>query len=202
MFTTRAPALVIEFYPYHPIANNDNWRITGLLGWVAVLLDQRSYDALTSSAAGNGLRTDGLMVESEGDLTPDNAKYLTASIALRLIMERHPAKNLLFSNQELPVLPSYQDQTTRQNNIDPVYRQASVSNKTHLPAIKPVREATPPVAASSSGVRSFLLYRNLVQLVRDCFSSEIYACNLHFKLKPSSRTFEKKVNKHFSILSK
>lgn len=165
MFTTRGAALVIEFYPYHPIANHSNWRIAGLLGWVAVLLDQRSYDALTSTAAGNGLRTDGLMVESEGDLTADSGKYLTASLALRLIMERHPAKNLLYSNQELPILPSYQEQTTRQNNIDPVYKQASVSNRTHLPAIKSVREATPPIAASSTAV-SLFLDRNLAQILR------------------------------------
>ena len=159
MFSIRTPALVIEFYPFHPISNNENWRITGLLGWIAVQLDSRAHDALTATTAVEGLQTQGLIVESEGDLAPLDAKYLTANLVLRLIMERHPSKNLLFSNHEFPVLPSYQEQSARQNNMDPVYRQAPVANRTHLPSIRPARSVTPPVAHSSipepSAVRRF-----------------------------------------------
>ena len=151
MFTTRTSALVIEFYPYHPIANDTNWRISGLLGWIVILLDSRSFDALTSAAATEGLRTEGLVVESEGDLMADNSKYLTAEIFLRLVKERHPMRNLLLlSEKDLPILPSYTDRNNRQNNTEPVYLQAAVSNKSFLPAIKASTPATPPRSRTHS----------------------------------------------------
>jgi hypothetical protein len=149
MFTTRTSAIVIEFYPYHNISNDTNWRITGLLGWMAILLDSRSHDALTSSVASEGMRTEGLVVESEGDLTADNSKHLTGEVFLRLVTERHPTKNLLLlSGNNLPVLPSYYDQVNRQNGYDPVYLQVAVPKKSFLPVIKPAKSATPPVTHS------------------------------------------------------
>jgi hypothetical protein len=154
MFTTRTSAIVIEFYPFHNIANDTNWRITGLLGWMAILLDSRSHDALTSLTAAEGMRTEGLVVESEGDLTADNSKYLTAEVFLRLVTERHPTKNLLLlSGNNLPVLPAYNDQVNRQNGVDPVYLQVAVPKKSFLPVIKSSRSATPPVERSPAPVR-------------------------------------------------
>mgnify|MGYP006892767629 CR=1 FL=1 len=150
MFTDRNSAIVIEFYPYHNISNNPNWRITGLLGSIGILLDTRSYDALSSSIANDGMKTEGLVVESEGDLTADNAKYLTAEVVLRLVKERHPVKNLLtFHSENMPVLPSYHDQ----NTAEPVYIQVAVPKKSFLPAIQTPRTATPPVARSPAPVR-------------------------------------------------
>ncbi len=58
MFSNNS-AIVIEFYPFTPIANNPYWRIKGLLGWVAIRLDARTYDALTASGSGEGMRTEG-----------------------------------------------------------------------------------------------------------------------------------------------
>ena len=58
MFSNNS-AIVIEFYPFTAIANNPNWRIKGLLGWVAIRLDARTYDALTASGSGEGMRTEG-----------------------------------------------------------------------------------------------------------------------------------------------
>jgi hypothetical protein len=151
MFTNRTSAFIIEFYPFHNISNSPNWRITGLLGWVAIILDSRAHDALTSSSAAEGMRTEGLVVESEGDLMPDNAKYLTAEIVLRLVTERHPAKNLLaFSGNNLPVLPSYYNQNTRQDGMEPVYIQATVQKKRFLPVIQ---TTAPPVERSPAPVR-------------------------------------------------
>ena len=149
MFTSRTSAIVIEFYPFHNIANDTNWRITGLLGYMAILLDSRSHDALTSTIASEGMRTEGLVVESEGDLTADNSKYLTGEVYLRLVTERHPTKNLLqLSGNNLPVLPSYSDQSSRQNGFDPVYLQAAVAKKKFLPVIKSASSATPPATRS------------------------------------------------------
>jgi len=156
MFGNRNTAIVIEFYPFHHISNNTNWRITGLLGWIAILLNSRSQDALQSSFASQGMRTEGLLVESEGDLTADNSKYLTAEVFLRLVTERHPTKNLLaYSGNNLPVLPSYCDQNDRQNGVEPVYLQVAVPKKTFLPAIQPTKISIPPAARSPKPVRKF-----------------------------------------------
>ncbi len=58
MFSNNS-AVVIEFYPFQPIANNSHWRIKDLLGWVAIRLDTRTYDALTAASSGEGMRTEG-----------------------------------------------------------------------------------------------------------------------------------------------
>ena len=58
MFSNNS-AIVIEFYQFQPIGNNPNWRIKGLLGWIAIRLDTRTYDALTATTSGEGMRTEG-----------------------------------------------------------------------------------------------------------------------------------------------
>ena len=58
MFSNTS-AVVIEFYAFQAIANNPNWRIRTLLGWVAIRLDTRTYDALTSPGSNEGMRTEG-----------------------------------------------------------------------------------------------------------------------------------------------
>ncbi|CAF4222125.1 unnamed protein product [Rotaria sp. Silwood2] len=137
MFTNPNSALVFEFYPSQNIANSTHWRIAGLLGWTAILLDTRLLNALSSSSAREGMRTEGLLINSEGDLTPESAKHLTAEVVLRLVTERHPTKNLLSpSSNNLPVLPSYYNQGIQQNDTEPVYVQVSVPQKNFLPAIK------------------------------------------------------------------
>ncbi|CAF5103285.1 unnamed protein product, partial [Rotaria sp. Silwood1] len=90
----------------------------------------------------------GLMINSEGDLAPETAKYLTAEVVLRLVTERHPTKNLLSSSgNNLPVLPSYYNQGIQQNGTEPVYIQVPMSQKNFLPAIKSPT-LPPPVARS------------------------------------------------------
>jgi hypothetical protein len=61
MFTNRTAAIVIEFYPFQNISNNTNWRITGLLGYTAIHLNSRSHDALVSTSAADGMRTEGII---------------------------------------------------------------------------------------------------------------------------------------------
>ena len=130
MFSNNS-AVVIEFYPFQTIANNPHWRINGLLGWVAIRLDTRTYDALTATSSAEGMRTEGLLVESEGELVAENTKYLTAEVLLRLVSERHPGKNLVaYAASNLPVLPSYYVDGIRQGGAPPVYMQVTVPKKT------------------------------------------------------------------------
>lgn len=145
MFTAHTGAIVIEFYPYQNISNNRNWRITGLLGWTSILLDSRLLTALTSTMGTDGMRTEGLMIHSDGDLAAENSKYLTAEILLRIITERHPTKNLLLSpNPNMPVLPSYFNASAQQNGVEPLYVQASVPKKSFLPSIQPSSASSAP----------------------------------------------------------
>lgn len=136
MFSNNS-AIVIEFYPFQPINNNPSWKIKGLIGWVAIRLDTRTYDALTATTSAEGVRTDGLVVESEGELVPENSKYLTAEVLLRLISERHPVKNLVaYAASNLPILPSYYVEGIRQGGAPPVYLQVAVPKKSFLPAVQ------------------------------------------------------------------
>jgi len=152
MFSNNS-AIIIEFYPFQMIANNPNWRIKGLLGWLAIRLDTRTYDALTSSSAGEGMRTEGLLVESDGELVAENSKYLTAEVLLRLISERHSTKNLVgYAASNLPILPSYYVDGIRQGGAPPVYMQVAVPKKTFLPTIQP--QLTQSVLNSPVPVRS------------------------------------------------
>lgn len=137
MFSNNS-ALVIEFYPFESINNNTNWKIRSLAGWVAVRLDTRTYDALTATGSAEGMRTEGMVVESDGELVAENAKYLTAEVLLRLISERHPSKNLVgYAASNLPILPSYYVEGARQGGAPPVYLQVIVPKKSFLPALQP-----------------------------------------------------------------
>lgn len=78
------------------------------------------------------------MVESEGELVAENAKYLTAEVLLRLVAERHPGKNLVgYAASNLPILPSYYIEGTRQGGAPPIYMQVASPKKTFLPSIQP-----------------------------------------------------------------
>ncbi|CAF1270425.1 unnamed protein product [Rotaria sordida] len=136
MFSNNS-ALVIEFYPFQTIANNPNWRIKTLHGWITIRLDTRTYDALTAPSSAEGMRTEGLLVESDGELVAENTKYLTAEVLLRLVSERHPGKNLLaYAASNLPILPSYYVEGVRHGGAPPVYMQVAVPKKNFLPAIQ------------------------------------------------------------------
>ncbi|CAF3623238.1 unnamed protein product [Rotaria sp. Silwood1] len=144
MFSNNS-AIVIEFYPFQPISNNPNWRIKTLIGWITIRLDTRTYDALTAPSSAEGMRTEGLVVESDGELVSENTKYLTAEVLLRLVSERHPGKNLLaYAASNLPILPSYYVEGVRHGGAPPVYMQVTVPKKNFLPAIQtPVTQ--PPI---------------------------------------------------------
>ena len=58
MFSNNS-AMVIEYYAFQTIGNNPNWKIKDLLGWSAIRLDTRTYDALTASGSMEGMRTEG-----------------------------------------------------------------------------------------------------------------------------------------------
>jgi len=169
MFSNNS-AIVIEFYPFQTIANNPNWRIKDLLGWTAIRLDTRTFDALTASSSSEGMRTEGklsfnfhliyfiekktgLLVESDGELVAENAKYLTAEVLLRLVSERHPGKNLVgYAASNLPILPSYYVEGIRQGGAPPVYMQVAVPKKSFLSTIQP--QLTQPVLNSPVPVRN------------------------------------------------
>ncbi|CAF1959019.1 unnamed protein product [Rotaria magnacalcarata] len=136
MFSNNS-ALIIEFYPFQAISNNPNWRIKSLVGWVAIRLDTRAYDALTAPGSSEGVRTEGLLVESDGGLVSENTKFLTAEVLLRLVPERHPVKNLLaYTASNLPVLPSYYVEGVRQGGAQPLYMQVVSQKKVFLPTIQ------------------------------------------------------------------
>lgn len=87
----------------------------------------------------------GLLVESDGDLIPENSKYLTAEVLLRLIPERHPTRNLLaYAASNLPVLPSFFIDGVRQGGAPPVYMQVTSPKKSFLPTIQPATATTGP----------------------------------------------------------
>lgn len=94
----------------------------------------------------------GLVIESDGDLVVESSKYLTVEVLLRLVSERHPAKNLIaYSAGNLPVLPSFLVEGVRQGGAQPVYMQVTVPKKAILPAIQPPTIGTmiaPPVPVS------------------------------------------------------
>ncbi|CAF3501562.1 unnamed protein product [Rotaria socialis] len=136
MFTSNGSAMVIEFYPYQNIANSKNWRLSGLLGWTAIILDERLMNALTSTLGSEGMRTEGLLIHSDGDLAAESSKYLTAEMLFRILTERHPTRNLLLpTNSNMPALPSYCN-PSGQNDVTPVYIQAPVTKKGFLPSIQ------------------------------------------------------------------
>ncbi|CAF1586928.1 unnamed protein product, partial [Didymodactylos carnosus] len=126
-------AFVLEFYPFRAVDNSTTWRIKDLVGWVAIRLDQRTYDALTAPGSVEGMRTEGLLVESDGDLIAESSKYLTAELLLKLVAERHPSKNLIaFNASNLPILPSYYVEGSRQS----IYIQMPVApRRSFLPSI-------------------------------------------------------------------
>lgn len=77
---------------------------------------------------------------------PETAKYPSVRVFLRLLGEKHPVKNLLtLMNENLPVLPSYQNESQVQGALKPVYKQAPSTNRTQFP---PLVSARPP------GIRS------------------------------------------------
>ena len=153
MFSNNS-AVVIEFYVFQSIANNPNWRINARVGWTAIRLDTRTYDALTAPSSSDGMKTDGLVIESDGDLVVENSKYLTVEVLVRLVSERHPAKNLIaYSTGNLPILPSFLVEGVRQGGAQPVYMQVTVPKKAILPAIQPPNIGTmiaPPLPVSPS----------------------------------------------------
>lgn len=93
------------------------------------------------------------MVESEGELAAENAKYLTAEVLLRLVAERHPSKNLVsYAASNLPILPSYYVDGVRQGGAPPIYMQVASPKKSFLPAIQP--QLTQPVLTGPVPVRN------------------------------------------------
>ena len=77
-------------------------------------------------------------MESDGELTAESSKYLTAEVLIRLVSERHPSRNLVgYAASNLPVLPSYYVDGIRQGGAPPIYMQVAAPRKTFLPNIQP-----------------------------------------------------------------
>lgn len=112
-------------------------------------------------------------MESDGELGPDVAKFLTAELLLRLIPERHPSKNLVaHTGSNLPILPSYFVEGVRHGGAPPVYMQVTVPDKPVLPPSvplqgPPVMQTTSPVSRKCGNDRSRKLY-NVSFLRRSC----------------------------------
>ncbi len=84
-----------------------------------------------------------MLVESDGELVAETAKYLTAEVLIRLVPERHPGRNLVgYAASNLPVLPSYYVEGIRQGGSPPVYMQVAVPKKTFLPTVAPTIQPT------------------------------------------------------------
>ena len=65
-----------------------------MMGWCAILLDQRTRHALESENACYGLRTDSMLIETDGSLSPQSpARYVTTEIILRLVTEKVEISN-------------------------------------------------------------------------------------------------------------
>lgn len=184
MFSNNS-ALVVEFYPFQAIANNAYWRIKGIIGWVAVRLDTRTYDALTASGSAEGMRTEGMLVESDGELAAESSKYLTAEVLIRLVSERHPSRNLVgYAASNLPILPSYYVDGIRQGGAPPIYMQVAAPRKTFLPNLPPTlpqppliqSQLPPPPMIQSQLPQSIItsplpVRKNRLKFSKDIFSS-------------------------------
>jgi hypothetical protein len=102
----------------------------------------------------------GLLVESDGELVAENAKYLTAEVLLRIISERHPVKNLVgYAGSNLPIVPSYYVEGVRQGGAPPVYLQVIGPEKAYPPIMQQQQQQQQPqpVLPSPVPVRRDLL---------------------------------------------
>jgi hypothetical protein len=102
----------------------------------------------------------GLLVESDGELAPESAKYLTAEVLLRIIPERHPVKNLVgYAASNLPIVPSYYVEGVRQGGAPPVYLQVIGPEKAYPPIMQQQQQQQQPqpVLPSPVPVRRDLL---------------------------------------------
>ena len=55
------------------------------MGWCKIKLDQRSRRILENDSSRIGLRTELMLVETNGGLNAANSKYLTAEVLIRLL---------------------------------------------------------------------------------------------------------------------
>ncbi len=73
-----------------------SWYLKDLLGWVAIKLDQRTYEALDHLSAKLGVKTDNMLVEGDGGLIAENNKALTAEVLMRLVRDKVWGKKKIF----------------------------------------------------------------------------------------------------------
>ena len=134
------------------------------------------------------------MVESDGDLVAENAKYLTAEVLLRLVSERHPGKNLVgYAASNLPILPSYYVEGVRQGGAPPVYMQVVAPKNTFLPTIQtPIpttttTTTTQPVINPSVPVRENLfiskqIFKHCIFVIVSCKLDTYFCFIIDFQL--------------------
>ncbi|RMZ98244.1 coiled-coil domain-containing 33-like [Brachionus plicatilis] len=137
-------AIVIEFFAFI----NKMWSIKNLLGWCKIKLDQRCGDQLQEDKTMAGLRTEDMLIETDGSLVGQASKHLTAEVVLRMVPEKCPRKTLNSQTlASLPILDSYYYEDDIKKNIEPVYLQPKFKNKTRSP--EPIKvNRTPRVVHS------------------------------------------------------
>ncbi|CAF0799674.1 unnamed protein product [Brachionus calyciflorus] len=114
--------LVVEFYSFNKY--NKTWSIKNLLGWCKIKLDKRCSKQLEDDETKSGLRTENMLVETDGSLAGQSSKNLTAEVVVRIVPDRSPRKILNSVNStNLPVLNSYYYEDEIKKNIEPVYLQ-------------------------------------------------------------------------------
>lgn len=112
------------------------WSIKNLLGWVKIKLDQRCGNQLQSNLTLEGLRTEDMLVETDGSLIGQATKNLTAETILRMVSEKSPKKTLNSKTPgSLPILDSYYYEDDLRKNIEPIYLQPKFKNR-NLESIK------------------------------------------------------------------
>lgn len=112
------------------------WSIKKLLGWCKIKLDQRCGNQLQSDMTLEGLRTEDMLVETDGSLIGQASKNLTAETILRMVPEKSPKKTLNTKTPgSLPILDSFYFEDDLRKNIEPVYLQPKFKNR-NLESIK------------------------------------------------------------------
>lgn len=110
------------------------WSLKNLLGWCKIKLDQRCGNQLQEDSTMAGLRTEEMLIETDGSLIGQAAKNLTVEAVLRMVPEKSPRKTL---NSQTPgslsVLDSYYYEDDIRKNIEPIYLQPKFKNRQNDP---------------------------------------------------------------------
>jgi len=117
----RDTALFIEFFPYEKADKlHGDFKIKNLSAWCSIRLDQR-FKASYSDAE-FGVKSDSLLIETDGSLSSKTGEKLSASTGLKIVRNKCP-KKMSFDLSILPVLESHFTEENVHMGVEPVYSQ-------------------------------------------------------------------------------